>query len=106
MPRKKTHWVAWRKPQVGFIKINFDESKLSRGVAGSFIICNQDEKFIQTSTFNLTTSSVLKAEATTLLNGIKVTVQVDFTNIQIEGDNKILIQAIQGQIQLSWEIKI
>lgn len=25
--RKKTHWIAWRKPQGGTIKINFDGSK-------------------------------------------------------------------------------
>ena len=32
-------------------------------------------------------------------NGIKKAVQAGFTHIQIEGDNKILIQAVQGYIQ-------
>ena len=30
---KKTHWVAWRRPQGEFIKINFDGSKTSQGAA-------------------------------------------------------------------------
>ena len=32
--------------------------------------------------------------------------QVGFTDIHIEGDNKILIQAVQGHIQVSWEIQV
>ena len=32
--------------------------------------------------------------------------QVGFTDIHIEGDNKILIQAVQDHIQVSWEIQV
>jgi len=39
---------------------------------------------------------MLVAEVTTMQNGIKTGVQAGFTNTQIEGDNKILIQSIQG----------
>ena len=61
--RKKIYWIAWRKPQGGFIKINFDGSKSSQGVVGGFIIRNWELKFIQTSAFNLGASSILIAEA-------------------------------------------
>jgi len=50
---KKTHWVACKKLQGGFIKINFDESKSSQDVTGGLIIRNWQGKFIQASTFNL-----------------------------------------------------
>jgi len=40
----------------------------------------------------------LVAEATTMRNGIKVPIQIEFTNVHIEGDNKILIQMVQGDI--------
>jgi len=53
----------------------------------------------------LAASSVLVAEVTTMQNDIRIAVQAAFTNIQIEGDNKILIQAIQGHIQPPWEIQ-
>jgi len=39
-------------------------------------------------------------------NGLQAAVQADYTDIQIEGDNKILIKAIQERIQPPWEIQI
>ena len=39
-------------------------------------------------------------------NGIKAVVQAGFTNIHIEGDNKTLIQAVQGPFQSTWEIQV
>jgi len=41
----------------------------------------------------------------TMRNGIKATMQAGFENTHIEGDNKILIQAVKGQIQALWEIQ-
>jgi len=104
--RKKTHWVAWRKPRGGFIKINFDGSKSSQGTVGDFIIRNWEGKFIQVATFKLGVSSVLVAEATTMRNGIKVAVQTGFANVHIEGDNNILIQAVLGRVKIPWEIQV
>ena len=46
------------------------------------------------------------AEATTMSNGIKAAVQVRFTDIHIEGDNRILIQAVKRKIQVPWEIQV
>ena len=104
--RKKTHWVAWRKPQGGSIKINFDGSKTLQGAAGGFILRNWEGRFIQAASFYLGGGSVLVAEATTMRNGIKAALQAGFTDIHIEGDNKILIQAVQGHIQVPWEIQV
>jgi len=39
---KKTRWGAWRKPQGGFVRINFDGSKSSQGAIGGFLIRNWD----------------------------------------------------------------
>jgi len=71
---KQTHWVSWRKPQGGFIKINFDGSKSSQGPTGGFVICNGDEKFIQVSAFYVGTTLVLIAEAMTMRNGLQAAV--------------------------------
>ena len=46
------------------------------------------------------------AEVTAMRNGIKATIQAGFTHIYIEGDNKTLIQAVQGYISSSWEIQV
>jgi len=104
--RKKTHWVAWRKPRGGFIKVNFDGSKSLQGAAVGFIIRNWEGKFIQASTFKLGASSVLVAEATAMRNGIKVAIQAGFANVHIEEDNNFLIQAVLGRVQIPWEIQV
>jgi len=46
------------------------------------------------------------AEVTALRNGLKVAVQVGFTDIHIEGDNRILIQAVKRKIQIPWKTQV
>ena len=103
---KTTYWATWRKPQGGFVKINFEGSKSSQGAEGGFIIRNWDGKFIQTFAFNLGASSVLIAEVTAMRNGLQVGVRTGYPNIHIEWDNKVLIHAVQRWIHRPWEIQI
>jgi len=42
----------------------------------------------------------LLAKATVMRNDMKAALQARFTVIYIEGDNKILVQALQGHIQV------
>jgi len=51
-------------------------------------------KFIYAATFNLGAASILIAEATTMRNGVRASDQTGFTNIHIEGDDSILIRAV------------
>jgi len=95
---KQSYWVAWRKPQYGFIKVNFDRSKSSNQAAGGFVLRNWEGKFIQVVSFNLGATSILVAEATTMRNGLRVAAQAGYTDIQLEGDNTIPIQAAQGHM--------
>ena len=46
------------------------------------------------------------AEAIAMRNGLKAIVQAGFIDVHIEGDNKILMQAVQGHIQVSREIQV
>jgi len=102
---KKPHWVAWRKPKGGFIKINFDGSKSSSNAAGGFILHNWDDEFIQAAAFNLGAASVLVADATAMRNGLRAAVHAGYTNLHLEGDNQVLIQAVQGRAQVPREIQ-
>jgi len=86
--------------------MNFDGSKISQGAARDFILHNWEGRFIQAATFYLGAVSGLVAEATIMRNGIKAAIQACFTNSHIEGDSKILVQAVQGHIQAPWDIQI
>jgi len=103
---KQPYWIAWKKPPEGFIKVNFDGSELSHHAAGGYVIRNWTGHLIQAGAFNLGATSILIAEATTMRNGLQAAVTVGFSNIHIEGDNKILIQAVQEFIQPPWKIQV
>jgi len=96
---KKTFWVEWTKPPQRFIKINYDGSKSQHQASGGYVIRNWIGQLIQVGAFNLGAASILVAKATAMRNGLRDVVVAGFNNIFIEGDNKVLIKAIQGHIQ-------
>jgi len=104
--RKQSRWIAWQKPPEGFVKINFDGSKSSQVAAGGFIIRDWAGRFLQAESFNLGVTSVLVAEATAMRNGVQAAAKAGFTNIHIEGDNCILIQAVKEHVYVPWEIQV
>jgi len=69
--RKKAHWIAWRKPLRGFIKMNFDGSKTPWEAGGDYIIRSWEGRFIKAAAFKLQTTSNLEAEAVAMKNGLK-----------------------------------
>ena len=105
-PTKQLVGIAWEKPPEGSIKVNFDGSKNSHTAAGSYIMRDWSGHLLQAGAFNLGAASVLIAEATAMRNGLRAAIEAGFSNIHIEGDNKILIQAVQGRIQPPWEIQV
>ena len=103
---KRLFEIAWKKPPKGFIKVNFDGFKSSHHAAGRYALRDWTGHLVQAGAFYLGAASILVAEATAMRNGLQVAVKAIFTNIHIEGDNKILIQALQGCIQPPWEIQV
>ena len=59
---------------------------------------------IQAGAFYLGAASILVVEATAMRNGLRGC--EGGIHQHIEGDNKILIQAVQGRIQPPWEIQV
>jgi len=51
------------------------------------------------------TTSILVAEAKAVRDGLHFAVQAGFRNISIEGDNQIVIQAIEDKIITLWQIE-
>jgi len=98
--------IAWQMPPEGFIKVNVDGSKSSHQVVGGYVIRDWTGRFLQAGACNLGGASILVAEATAMRNGLRAAIKAGFTNIHIEGDNKILIHAVQGRIQTPWEIQV
>ena len=88
---------SWVKPSEGFVKINFDGSKLSNGQAPfGFIIRDHVGSIKLCGAGALDPSaSILVAEARGLYEGIRGAISLGVKKISIEGDNLAVIQAIR-----------
>ena len=88
-----------------YIKLNFDGTHSSSGAAAGFVLRNWVGRFLQAGTRFLEGAPILVAEATAMRDGIQAALATGCRNLIVEGDNKIVIQAIQGQIHIPWQIQ-
>jgi len=103
-PRKIQQFIGWTLPRGGFIKLNFDGTKSGAGAASGFVLRNWQGGFIQAGARFLEHASILVAEATAMRDGICAAVQAGFRQIEVEGDNQIVLKAVQKQIPVPWQI--
>ena len=103
---KATHLIGWRSPPGGYIKLNFDGTHSSSGAAAGFVLRNWVGRLLQAGTRFLEGAPILVAEATAMRDGIQAALATGCRHIIVEGDNKIVIQAIQGQSHIPWKIQL
>jgi len=96
--------IGWQLPRGGFVEINFDGSKSLTGAAAGFVLRSWRGGFIQAGARFLEHASILVAEATTMRDGIRAALQAGFRQIEVEGDNQIVLQAVEKKIHAPWQI--
>jgi len=101
---RSSHHIRWKLPYGGFIKINFDGSHSSAGAAAGFVLRNWKGGFIMAGSRFMENAPILVAEATAMRDGISAALQAGYRKIQVEGDNQIVIRAIQKLIHTPWQI--
>jgi len=101
---KGPHLIGSTLPRGGFIKINFDGSKSIAGAAAGFVLRSWQKGFIKAGSRFLEHASILVAEVTAMRDGISTALQAGFRQLEVEGDNQIVIKAVQKQIQAPWQI--
>jgi len=90
---------------LGIVKLNFDGSLSNSSAIGGFILCDWTGKVLRLGAAFYGTTSILVAEARALREGVAATCQVGFHHLIIEGNNKIVIHALDGAIQIPWSIQ-
>jgi len=98
-------FIGWKLPQGGFIKLNFDGTKSAAGAVAGFVLRNWQASFITAGARFLESAPILVAEATALRDGISTALQAGHCRIEVEGENQIVIQAVQKQIHPPWQIQ-
>ena len=101
----KTHqFIRWQPPNPFWIKLNFDGSLQNTSTVGGFILRDWRGASLMTGASNYGASSILVAEGRTLRDGVHAAIMVGYSRLQIEGDNLIVIEALQGKAAIPWRI--
>ena len=104
IPKKNTNQIhssliKWKCPPPGMIKLNFDGSvKLNSSASAGFILRNSSGTPILASAKSLGKSSIIVAEAMALRAGLQACLFHNHTQIEAEGDSKILIDCINKKM--------
>jgi len=103
-PPKTIQYIRWRTPARGTVKINCDGAKSPNGASAGFVIRSWTGGLLLAGGRFLEQAPILVAEATAVRDGIIAALDAGFRSIEVEGDNQIVIRAIQGRIEPPWRI--
>ncbi|KAK9269792.1 hypothetical protein L1049_001570 [Liquidambar formosana] len=96
--------ITWDASPFQWMKLNFDGSRKhnQKKATGGFVIRDECGKVLVVASFNLGNASILVAECIALRNGLIKASQKGIRHLHIEGDFKLVIDAICGTIRHYW----
>ncbi|KAL6141054.1 hypothetical protein ACLB2K_059345 [Fragaria x ananassa] len=96
--------IRWSPPHSNHIKINFDGSVQGRAVAGGFVFRDNEGMVLLAAANSFGNATIPTAEATALRDSRVEAKDQGFSNIQVESDSKLVIDAINGRISTPWRL--
>ncbi|XP_070005894.1 uncharacterized protein LOC142162986 [Nicotiana tabacum] len=98
--------VIWDKSPVNWLKINSDDSSniLKRRASIGGIVRNKNRQLIIAYAQNVQFCTNNSAELHTALFGMKLYKDLNFGNIILEMDSLIIVNIINGEYKVPWEL--
>jgi len=96
--------VQWQPPPPGSVKINFDGSILHTSAAGRYIIRDWKGTILRAGSHHYGCAYVPMVEARALQDGVQAATVKSYKDIIVQGDNKMIINALLGAISSPWQI--
>ncbi|KAL6133943.1 hypothetical protein ACLB2K_066176 [Fragaria x ananassa] len=96
--------IRWSPPPLDRVTLNFDGPIGSSSAAGGFIFRTNSGKPLVAASFNTGLSTVLVAKAMALRNSLICAKDRGFLRIKVEGDLKLVIDAISGVSASPWRL--
>ncbi|PRQ58228.1 putative ribonuclease H [Rosa chinensis] len=96
--------IKWHPPPEGKIKINFDGSVSSSKAACGFICRDTNGNLTTAVSKKIGTNTVPTAEVIALRDSLWMAAQKGYKNVQVEGDSKLVIDAVNGKISPPWRL--
>ena len=101
---KSIQFIRWQSPEGGAIKINCDGAKSHSGASAGFVIRSWTGRMLLAGARFLEQAPILVAEATAVRDGLIAALEAGYRCIAVEGDNQVVISAIQARIKPPWQI--
>ena len=96
--------MRWHSHPLGLAKLNFDMSLINSLTAGGFIVRDWIGRLLKAGTAYYNNTSILVAEPRALCGGLNLAIEARFDHLIVEGDNKIVIQALAEKIHIPRQI--
>ncbi|XP_012855085.1 PREDICTED: uncharacterized protein LOC105974516 [Erythranthe guttata] len=97
-------WFRWEKPPLGRYKLNVDGSSKEGLCAGGGIIRDGHGRLVAAFSSFYGHGSNNKGELSALLDGLQVCQALRLSNVIIESDSLIVVNAIHGRSSISWDL--
>jgi len=104
IPVKTPFFVRWEPPFPGRVKLNFDGSLQNGSAAGGYVLRDWRGMVLLVGATSFGRTSIVMAEGRALRDGLQAAINGGYRNLEIEGDNMLIIQAIQNQTQIPWQV--
>ena len=86
------------------VEFNLDGSLINSSAVGGFILRDWTSRVLKAGLAHSGATMILVAKARAPWDGLYVAIQVGYRQLIVEGDNKIVIQTLQGNIQIIGQI--
>jgi len=103
-PQKSFKFIKWHSPNLGRVKFNFDGSCQQNSAAEGYILRDWRGTVLLVGAANYDNTSIIMAECQPLRDGVQAAIKADYRMLDIEGDNMIIIGAVQGKTETPWQI--
>ena len=91
VPRKVERWIRWIPPINERFKLNLDGSRINNTSASSWVIKDSNGIIKVAGSRHLGNASIIMVECVALRDGILVATYNGFSNLEIEGDSKVIL---------------
>lgn len=97
--------VRWAKPADGWTKLNYDGEKRTNLSACGGLVRNADGKWMGGFCRFVGSSSVLRAKAWGLLEGVRLALNLALDSVEIECDSRVLVDSVSDRCVICPDIR-
>jgi len=99
-PSQNPQFIRWYPPTPETVKLNFDGSLQGRSATGGYILRDWKGEPLVVGASNYGNTSIIMVESRALRDGLQAALQFGFHQLDIEGDNSVVIGALKGEIEV------